>query len=83
MDRMFHLCMDLEGFIRNTKFPSGYKGVFTHDDGRQMSPVEARDQLRVYLLKGWRVIPTGKCDNFDYQTGCQGHDEPAARPADE
>lgn len=33
------------------------------------------------LAKGRRVLPLGECDNFDYQTGCQGH--PDSAPGDE
>lgn len=36
---------------------------------------EALDYLYDCLAKGWRVIPVGDCDSFDYQTGCKGHAE--------
>ena len=65
--------MDIEGFMRNAKFPRDYRRMFKHDDGRPMTPDEARSQLFAELRQGRRVIPMGDCDNFDYQTGCKGH----------
>lgn len=37
------------------------------------SPIQKQGVLYDCLEKGWRVIPTGSCDHFDYQTGCKGH----------
>lgn len=76
MSRYTHMCLNLEGFLSHTPFPRGYVGVFKHDDGRQMTPAEARETMFAELRKGHRVIPCAPCDNFDYQTGCLGHDEP-------
>ncbi len=36
---------------------------------------EAAAFLMIELAKGRAVIPTCRCDNFDYQKGCQGHPE--------
>lgn len=49
--------------------------MFKHEDGRSMTPEEARDQLYDELAKGHEVIPFGPCDNFDYKTGCRGHEK--------
>lgn len=70
-----HMCMDIEGFMTRARFPRDYKHMFKHDDGRSMTPDEARAELFSCLRKGWKVIPLGSCDNFDYQHGCQGHAE--------
>lgn len=32
-------------------------------------------ELQWHLNKGHRVIPIGHCPDFDYQTGCPGHDQ--------
>lgn len=79
MSKSYHMCMNVRGFIRNTKFPRGYAGIFRHEDGRSMTPDEAREQLFNELAQGHEVIPCvskGACDNFDYSGGgCQGHEE--------
>lgn len=67
--RTTHLCLNIAGALRRRSL----KGWFTDDEGREMSDREARDHLRMEQHKGHRVIPMGKCDNFDYQTGCKGH----------
>lgn len=79
MSTMTHMCMDIEGFMAHSKFPSDYKRMFKHDDGRSMTPEEARAELFNQLRMGRRVIPMSACDNFDYQVGCKGHpSEPQA-----
>lgn len=73
MTTMRHFCIDIRGFIKNNRFPKGYRGVFQHDDGTPMDPNEAREFLFDELAKGRKVIPCGPCDNFSYETGCGGH----------
>lgn len=65
-----HLCVDVRGALRQRAYENG---GFVHPDGRPMSNDEAFDALCDELAKGRRVIRLGKCDNFDYQNGCQGH----------
>lgn len=73
--RRFSMCMNIEGFIKNAKFPSGYLGIFADDDGKELSPKEARDFLAVEKAKGRKVIPaSGKCGNPCSQNGCAGFD---------
>lgn len=48
-------------------------GLFDDDNGNAVSDAEARKYLKECEAKGWRVIPCGDCDNFDYKTGCKGH----------
>ena len=72
--RTIHICADIRGMLNNYTRKNSLKGVFTDETGRKLSHEEARNYLYDCLSKGWRVIPTGDCDNFDYQTGCKGHD---------
>lgn len=67
-----HMCLDIEGAIKNSKV---LKGCFIPlDDGRVLNTIaEIRDFLRGQLAMGRKVLPIGHCDNFDYQTGCKGH----------
>ena len=43
------------------------------DNGKECTDKEARDYLKECLNKGYKVIPFGECEGFDYQTGCPGH----------
>lgn len=72
--KQIHMCLDVRGFLKNSK-KRDYKGMFKHDDGRTMTPDEAKDALLDELAKGHVVIPFGKpCDGFDYSGGgCPGH----------
>lgn len=87
----WHMCLNVRGFLRNHRFPRGYRGVFRHDDGRLMTPDEARNHLLDELARGHELIPVGACDDFDYSAGggCRGHDIPDSeamdltRPAEE
>ena len=40
------------------------------------TPDEVKRALLAELEKGHAVIPMGKCDNFDFKTGCRGHEVP-------
>lgn len=70
-----HMCADIRGMLKNHSRKGSLKGVFKDETGRGLSDEEARDYLYDCLAKGWKVIPYGECDNFDYQTGCKGHGE--------
>lgn len=74
-----HLCMDLRGFLKGARFPREYRGAFRDDDGRLLTPEEARDRLIDELAKGTRFLPVGTCDNFDPKWGCLGHEDAEAR----
>jgi len=74
---MKHLCIDVRGCLRNHFANGNLSGLFQGPDGKALSRWEAFDFLCDHLSKGHRVIPAAKCDNFDYQTGCKGHAEPA------
>lgn len=69
-----HICISIRGVLANWK-DSDFKGVFMHDDGREMTPIEAKNSLMDELQKGRRVLPHGEpCEGFDYVKGCPGHD---------
>lgn len=67
---MTHMAMDVEGALRNKMF----KG-FTFDDGKPMPPARVKAELMLLRHKGVKLIPLGKCDNFDPENGCRGHQE--------
>lgn len=75
--KRIHLCLGVRDFLKTAKFPRDFKHMFKHDDGRSMTPEEARDCLLDELARGHELIPIGTCDNFDYSAGggCRGHEE--------
>lgn len=67
-----HMCMSIEGAIRNAK---DLKGCITVN-GRTLQTVgEVREYMRGQLALGRKVLPMCGCSNFNYQTGCQGHEK--------
>ena len=69
--RMIHCCLDISGGIRNAKL---LKGCITVDGHTLTTVREIRSFLQGQLDMGRRVLPMDDCDNFDYQTGCRGHE---------
>ena len=70
-----HCCMSIEGAIRNAKM---LKGCITVDGYTLQTVKEIRDFMKGELAKGRRVLPMCRCSNFDYQTGCKGHERSEA-----
>ena len=68
--RMIHCCLDIRGGMMNAKM---LKGVITVDGHTLNTVREIKNFLQGQLDMGREVLPMGDCDNFDYQTGCQGH----------
>jgi hypothetical protein len=66
-------CMgvDIAGLLINGK--KAYKGLVSDDNDNELSPRDTRAWLVDQLQKGRKVLPMGECENWDYQTGCQGH----------
>lgn len=71
MSKMYHVCLDIEGSIRNAKT---LKGCITVDGKVLMTEKEIKDFMKSQLALSRRVLPCGDCDNFNYQTGCKGHE---------
>ena len=68
-----HMCMSIDGAILNAKT---LKGCITVDGYTLQTVKEIRDFMKGELAKGRKVLPLCKCSNFDYQTGCRGHEKP-------
>lgn len=72
--RNYFICLNVANFLRETKYPNGYEGVFS-TGGKDMSPREAHDFLLVEVAKGHKVIPcSSKCGHPCEQNGCPGFD---------
>jgi hypothetical protein len=75
--KTFSLCMNIDGFVRNERYPQGYTDLFTDGDGRTFTPEEARAYLAIEKAKGYKVIPmSGACGNpcEHADNGCTGFD---------
>ena len=74
METIRHMCLSVRGVLLNWS-DSQLEGVFKHDDGRPMTPQEAKATLLDELAKGHEVIPCGPaCEGFDFTGGgCPGH----------
>jgi hypothetical protein len=74
MGKSYHMCINIRGALMNWS-DRNFRGVFTDDDGRELTPREAKSMLLDELSRGHEVIPCGECDNFDYLgEGCLGHE---------
>lgn len=80
MSKTIHLSMDIRGALLNWD-DDQMRGVFQDDDGHTLSNREAKLFLMDELAKGHKKIPCGECDNFSYQTGCKGHEQPSEKAA--
>lgn len=66
-----HVCMNIDGAIRNAK---DLRGCIKADGCTLNTLAEVREWLNKQKAKGYRVLPMGCCKGFDFQTGCPGHD---------
>ena len=69
--RIIHCCLDISGAMRNAK---DFKGRITVDGKTLVTVQEIKAFFQEQLDMGRRVLPFGDCDNFDYLTGCKGHE---------
>jgi hypothetical protein len=51
--------------------------VRDHDGNLCRTALQIREVFFDELAKGHEVVPCGTCDNFDFKTGCKGHEEKA------
>lgn len=74
--RTISLCMNVEGFMRQNRYPRGYD-IFQNDDGTPLTPAEALTFLQLEKAKGHKVIPcSAECGNpcKHAENGCAGFD---------
>jgi hypothetical protein len=67
--------MDVANYLARHHRKRDYERMFQHRDGRRMSADEAKSYLLEMLAQGKRFIPVGECDNFDFNSGCKGHEQ--------
>lgn len=76
MTRTFSLCMNIDGFLRNNRYPRDFD-IFQTDDGKPMPPAAALAYLHTEKAKGRKVIPcSAQCGNpcKHADNGCAGFD---------
>ena len=72
-----HMCMSVRGPLTNWPAREWKRALkyITKDDG---TPYRTVEELKAVFLeelaRGHEVIPLGECDNFDWKTGCKGHE---------
>lgn len=72
MGKTIHMSISVRGVLQWPK--SQLKGMFRHENGKLLTPDEAREYLMDQLADGYECIPFGtECDNFDKKEGCLGH----------
>lgn len=75
MSRINHLCLSVRGALNWSKAEMRRWAPSITVDGKQLRTAdEVRNFLLDELSKGHEVLPLGECDNFDWKTGCRGHD---------
>lgn len=91
----FHIYLDIDGFVRSSRYPDEYIGLFRDHTGRSLTAAEARTKLTIEKAKGRKVLPMSKdcgaapcphvadgCTGFDYSGGgCPGYQRGAGEPA--
>lgn len=67
--------LSVRGALRYSKqeFARMFKGVFSNN-GRVLTPDEAKNFLFDELSKGHEKIPIGDCNAWDFKSGCPGHE---------
>jgi hypothetical protein len=78
--KRYCLGLSVRGAIRNHMYlprtQSSLVGYCTDDEtGRILDSDEIFEVLCDYLKAGKEVIPYGKCDRWDWENGCPGHEE--------
>ena len=73
--RQVHLCLSVRGALNQTKAEMKRMAPSITVDGKQLRTAnEVREFLLDELAQGHEMLPFGECDNFDWKTGCKGHE---------
>ena len=75
MNRITHLCLSVRGALNRSKSEMKRMASSIAVDGKRLKTAdEVRNFLLDQLSQGHEMIPFGECDNFDWKTGCRGHE---------
>lgn len=68
-----HMCLSVNGCLK--RLPNNNRPSFAADDnGKTFTNRQLRAELQKAASEGKKMLPLGDCDNFDFETGCRGHD---------
>lgn len=75
--KSFHTMISVDSMLKCSKmdFDKVWKGVFHNDAGEMMTYQQVREVFLEHKRLGHKVFPCGDCNNFDWDSGCQGHEE--------
>ncbi len=80
MSRTIHVCLSVRGALNWTKAEMKRMAPSITVDGKKLRTAdEVKNFLLDELSKGHEVLPFGDCDNFDWKTGCKGHENKVER----
>lgn len=74
MTKHFHLCLSVRGVLSQPREVAAWAKT-AKNEGKPVSTEEFREWLFDQLKLGREVVPLAACDNFDYSTGCCGHED--------
>lgn len=66
-----HMSVNLEWLARMPK--KKLAKTFKDENGKYYTSEEALELIFEFIREGKERIPLGRCDNFDFKKGCQGH----------
>ena len=76
MSKIIHVSLSVRGALNWSKAEMKRMAPSIKVDGKQLRTAdEVRDFLLDELSEGHEVLPFGNCDNFDWKTGCKGHED--------
>jgi hypothetical protein len=80
--RTIHMNLSVRGVLHqnNRDLERNFRRTIKGDDGRYVEGAHAiREWFMDQLAQGRELLPLGDCDDFDYKTGCRGHDSAELR----
>jgi len=66
---MKHMRVDVKSYLVNHDHIDDYSGIFTREDGTELSPREAKGLMIEMYARGHKYIPMDNCPNFDKKKG--------------
>lgn len=78
MSKTIHLSLSVRGALGWPLWEqrNALRWMFRDDGTKFGSVAELRNALMDELAAGHEVVPMAKeCDNFDFKTGCKGHED--------
>jgi hypothetical protein len=74
--RHIHMSQSVTGPLKNwnKRDWNSMAKCWTREDGTHPTGDELKEFFIEKLGEGWKVLPVGKCDNFDKEKGCRGHE---------